>query len=78
VPAVPMSYIEIAEDIAARIRAGEYQPGDRLPRTKELAELYSVSDTTAYRAVSLLRFQGVVVGSQGRGVFVATDTGKRE
>lgn len=70
-----MSYIEIAEDIVARIQAGEYKPGDRLPRTHELAELYSVSDTTVYRAVSLLRFKGVVIGSQGRGVFVPTGTG---
>ena len=73
-PAVPMSYIQIAEDLAARIAAGEYKPGDRLPSTADLADLYSVSVTTAYRAVSLLRFQGVVVGSQGRGVFVATGT----
>lgn len=71
-----MSYTEIAEDLAARIASGEYKPGDRLPRTHELAELYSVSDTTAYRAVSLLRFKGVVVGSQGRGVFVPTPTGR--
>lgn len=70
-----MSYTEIAEDIADRIRRGQYKPGDRLPRTHELAEMYSVSDTTAYRAVSLLRFNGVVIGSQGRGVFVATPTG---
>lgn len=75
-PAVPMSYIQIAEDIAARIAAGEYAPGEMLPRTKELADLYSVSVTTVYRAVSLLRFQGVVVGSQGRGVFVPTDADK--
>lgn len=74
-PAVPMSYIQIAEDLAGRIAAGEYKPGDMLPTTKELAALYSVSDTTAYRAVSLLRFQGIVIGSQGRGVFVATPTG---
>lgn len=73
-PPVPMSYLKIAEDLAARIRAGEYKPGDQLPSTAELADLYSVSVATAYRAVSLLRFQGVVVGSQGRGVFVPTDT----
>ncbi len=73
-PAVPFSYAQIAEDLAARIAAGEYKPGDRLPRTKELAELYSCSMSTAYRAVSLLRYQGIVVGAQGKGVFVPTRT----
>ncbi len=72
-PAVPMSHVEIAEDLAARIAAGEYQPGDRLPRTVEIAALYSCSTSTAYRAVSLLRFKGVVVGAQGKGVFVPMD-----
>jgi GntR family transcriptional regulator len=74
VPAVPMSHLQIADDLAARITAGEYQPGDRLPRTVEIAALYSCSTSTAYRAVSLLRYQGIVVGSQGRGVFVPMDT----
>lgn len=74
-PAVPLSYSQIAEDLAARIAAGEYKPGDRLPRTKEIAELYSCSPSTAYRAVSLLRYQGVVVGAQGKGVYVPMPTG---
>jgi GntR family transcriptional regulator len=73
VPAVPMSHAQIADDLAARIAAGEYRPGDRLPRT---AELYSCSTSTAYRAVSLLRFKGIVVGMQGKGVYVPTDAGQ--
>jgi GntR family transcriptional regulator len=72
VPAVPMSYVQIADDLSARIAAGEYQPGDRLPRTVEIAELYSCSTSTAYRAVSLLKMQGLVSSVQGKGTFVAT------
>jgi GntR family transcriptional regulator len=68
-----MSHLQIADDLAARIAAGEYRPGDRLPRTVEIAALYSCSTSTAYRAVSLLRFKGIVVGVQGKGVYVATD-----
>ncbi len=68
--AVPMSYAQIAEDIAERIDDGEYRPNDRLPSYAQLAELYSVSVSTASRAVAILRAQGLVVGSPGRGVFV--------
>jgi GntR family transcriptional regulator len=68
---IPMSYRQIADDLQARIRAGEHQPGAKLPSYTELAEMYSVNRTTAARAYSLLRDRGVVVGAAGRGVFVA-------
>ncbi|SDY69092.1 regulatory protein, gntR family [Micromonospora pattaloongensis] len=70
-PAIPLSYTGIAADIATRINAGEYKPGTKLPSYTKLAELYSVSFSTAARAVALLRDRGVVIGSPGRGVFVA-------
>lgn len=69
-PAIPLSYVDIAADITSRIEAGEYEPGSKLPSYSQLAELYSVSLSTAARAVALLRDRGVVLGSPGRGVFV--------
>lgn len=59
--------------ITARIEAGEYPPGERLPTIAALAELYSVSPATISRAMIVLRAQGTVVGSPGRGVFVPDD-----
>lgn len=67
---VPLDYRGIADDLAARIAAGEYQPGQPIPSYSQLAEMYSVSVSTAQRAVALLRDRGAVVGAQGRGVFV--------
>lgn len=68
---VPMSYTEIAADLAARIRAGEYKPGDQIPTYPQIQDLYNVSYATAARAVALLRDRGLVIGAPGRGVFVA-------
>lgn len=68
---IHLSYIQIADDLAARIAAGEYLPGGTLPSYAELAELYSVSPSTAARAYGLLRDRGVVAGQSGRGVYVA-------
>jgi GntR family transcriptional regulator len=67
---IPMSYRHIADDISERIRVGEYPPGGQIPSYAELADIYSVSVSTAARAVGLLRDRGVVVGSPGRGVYV--------
>ncbi len=66
-----MTYIQIADDLAARIAAGEYQPGAKLPSYSELAEMYSVSLSTASRAYGVLHVRGLITGAHGRGVFVA-------
>jgi DNA-binding GntR family transcriptional regulator len=71
VPPVPLSYREVADDLAARIERGEYEPGAAIPSYRELADLYTISVSTASRAVALLRDRGLVVGAPGRGVFVA-------
>ncbi|MFC7756981.1 winged helix-turn-helix domain-containing protein [Catellatospora bangladeshensis] len=66
-----MSSTEIAADIAARIKTGEYPPGSRLPSYSQLTEIYApVSVATIARVIRDLRIQGVVVGSPGRGVYV--------
>jgi GntR family transcriptional regulator len=67
---IPLNYRGIADDIAARIATGEYPPGAKIPSYSRLAALYSVSISTAQRAVMVLQERGLVVGAQGRGVFV--------
>jgi GntR family transcriptional regulator len=67
---IPLNYRGIADDIAARIATGEYPPGAKIPSYSQLAELYSVSVSTAQRAVMVLRERALVTGVQGRGVFV--------
>ena len=65
------TYREIADSLAARIAAGEWAPGERLPITKDIGTEYEVSEATAYRALSLLVDRGLVRGEQGRARFVA-------
>lgn len=67
---VPMSASEIADDLADRILGGEYKPGQRLPSYQELANLYGVSTSTITGVVIRLKERGLVVGAQGRGVFI--------
>ena len=67
---MPMSYRGIADDLARRIREGEWPVGVRLPTTLEIAEEYGVSEATAYRATTVLVTWGLVFGTPGRGRFV--------
>jgi DNA-binding GntR family transcriptional regulator len=64
----------LAEDIAERIRRGEYLPGTKLPPARELAELYAVSLSTAQRVQLILKERGLIVGRQGDGVYVADES----
>ena len=65
-----LSYGQIADDIAARIAAGEYPVESKLPSYPQIAALYNVSYATAHRAITILRERRLIYGEPGRGVFV--------
>ena len=70
---IPLSAEAIADDLADRIERGDrdHEPGSRLPSYLEMANLYGVSVSTIANVVVRLKERGLVVGAQGRGVFVA-------
>ncbi|MFJ6239794.1 GntR family transcriptional regulator [Streptomyces griseus] len=61
----------MAAYIRARIERGTLEPGDKLPPTKNLQQQFNLSDNAVYRAVAILKAEGLVTSQQGRGVFVA-------
>ncbi|MBE3599150.1 MAG: GntR family transcriptional regulator [Limnochordaceae bacterium] len=64
-------YVQVKEAIAARIRAGTYPVGERLPREGELAREFGVGVATVKQAVNSLAMEGVVTRRAGQGTFVA-------
>lgn len=66
-------YVQIADGLREAMRTGEYAPGEKLPTTRELMDEYGVASTTAQRALSVLRAEGLVYSIQGRGTFVRSD-----
>lgn len=63
-------YRTLGDRIAAEIRGGGLQPGDRLPSERDLAELLRVSRTTVVNAYRELESAGLVRGHVGRGTYV--------
>jgi DNA-binding GntR family transcriptional regulator len=63
------TYIQVANDIAARIEVGEIS--HKLPAERALAEEYGVAYQTVRHAMKVLRERGLIVTRQGRGTFVA-------
>ena len=66
-----LAYIQIADDITARITSGELRPGARLLSERALAEYYGRSYQTVRRAMEVLRTRRLIITIQGRGTFVA-------
>lgn len=66
-------WMQIARQIATRIMAGEWPPGERIPSVRELAAELQVNPNTVVRSVTFLQDAGVIVNQRGVGYFVATD-----
>ena len=60
----------IARQLAEDIRSGRYNPGDRLPPHRILANQLGVAIATVSRAYAELSRIGLTSGEQGRGTFV--------
>lgn len=67
----PPTYAEIAAKLAEEIQGGQWDKGARLPSAGDLATEHGVSPATAMRALRLLQAQGLAIGRQGRGFYVA-------
>jgi DNA-binding GntR family transcriptional regulator len=66
--AADFSYVQVADNIAVRIEAGEIT--HRLPSERSLAQEYGVAYQTVRHAMKVLRERGLIITRQGRGTFV--------
>jgi GntR family transcriptional regulator len=65
------AYLQLEEELAARIESGDLEPGARLPTERQLAGQVSVSRMTVRHALGRLEQRGLIVRRQGAGTFVA-------
>lgn len=60
-----LGYEAIADLLRVRIESGELGPGDKVPGEKELIATYGVSRDTAWKALQILRDEGLTESRQG-------------
>ncbi|MEB4613198.1 FadR/GntR family transcriptional regulator, partial [Leucobacter sp. M11] len=68
-PRVPLAE-RTAEALLARIRAGEWAPGDRLPGETTLAAQLGVGRSTVREAIRSLAARGILLPRHGSGVYL--------
>lgn len=64
-------YRQLADELGAGIRAGEYAVGSQIPSEHELARRYRLGRPTVRQATDFLVRQGLLVRRRGSGTFVA-------
>jgi GntR family transcriptional regulator len=64
-------YWQLAEQLRARIAAGEYAEGAQLPTEEALGQAFGVSRITVRGALDRLTAEGLLRRERGRGTFVA-------
>ncbi|MFI9170742.1 GntR family transcriptional regulator [Streptomyces lincolnensis] len=63
-------YLEVADSLRARILAGEWAVGSRLPSRAQLADEYGVGRNVTQRAMDRLIIEGLLEGRAGSGTYV--------
>jgi GntR family transcriptional regulator len=63
-------HVQVASEIRRAIAAGEANPGDRLPPAGDVATYLGVNKNTVLRALRMLRDEGLLDFTRGRGVRV--------
>ena len=60
----------VKNDIELKIIKGEYAAGERVPTIREMAEIYTIGNTTAQKVLESLCEDGTVFKKRGVGFFV--------
>jgi DNA-binding FadR family transcriptional regulator len=75
--ALRQRYEQVADRIAADIRAGRFAPGERLPSERDLARHLEVGRASIREAIASLQVSGMIETRPGSGSFVAANAPER-
>lgn len=67
-------FIAISDSIIEKIKTGELQPGDQIPSENELIKFFSISNTTARKALLEIESKGWAKRIKGKGTYVLNRT----
>jgi GntR family transcriptional regulator len=67
-PVVP--YKQLVQQVRQALRVGLLDPGDQLPKVREVAESLAINPNTVLKAYRELEHEGLVEGRPGQGTFV--------
>ena len=63
-------YLQVAAELRREIAEGKAKPGARMPPARDLAAVMGVNQNTMFRALRVLRDEGLLEFRRGRGISV--------
>ena len=64
------TYMQLVQQVKQSLRTGLLEPGDQLPKVREVAESLAINPNTVLKAYRQLEIEGLVQGRPGIGTFV--------
>jgi GntR family transcriptional regulator len=64
------TYMQLVQQVRQSLRTGLLEPGDQLPKVREVAESLAINPNTVLKAYRQLEIEGLVQGRPGVGTFV--------
>jgi GntR family transcriptional regulator len=64
------TYQQLVQQVRQSLRVGLLEPGDQLPKVREVAESLAINPNTVLKAYRQLEIEGLVAGRVGVGTFV--------
>uniref|UniRef100_A0A7V4KE55 GntR family transcriptional regulator n=1 Tax=Fervidobacterium pennivorans TaxID=93466 RepID=A0A7V4KE55_FERPE len=65
------AYLQIVNQIKAKMILGELKVGSRLPGVRDLEKIFDVNVNTVLKALERLKFEGLVESEHGVGYFIS-------
>jgi GntR family transcriptional regulator len=64
------TYMQLVRQVKQSLRTGLLEPGDQLPKVREVTEALAINPNTVLKAYRQLEIEGLVEGRPGVGTFV--------
>ena len=67
------TYLQLVQQVEHSLRLGYLQPGDQLPKVREVVAGLAINPNTVLKAYRDLEAKGLTVGRPGQGTFIETN-----
>jgi GntR family transcriptional regulator len=64
------TYLQLVQQVKQAVRLGILQPGDQLPKVKDVVAKLVINPNTVLKAYRELDIEGIIEGRRGQGTFV--------
>src|SRR5215510_3566 len=64
------TYMQLVQQVKQALRTGLLEPGDQLPRVRDVAESLTINPNTVLKAYRQLEVEGLAEGRPGVGTFI--------